>query len=57
MMQKGKKRTEMENERGKLEDRCGITSNVIGILEGIGRENEEESVITEIIPRQCPRAQ
>ena len=27
MLQKGKKRTEMENERGKLEDRCGITSN------------------------------
>ena len=41
----------------KFEDWCGITSNVIGILEGISRENEEESVITEIIPRQCPRAQ
>jgi len=39
----------MENERGKLEERCGITIHVIGILEGISRENEEESVITEII--------
>ena len=26
----------------KFEDQCGITSNVIGILEGISRENEEE---------------
>lgn len=58
LLQKGKKRTEMENERGKSEDQCGITSNPCNRT---SRRNKQGKWRGECYyrnsPRQCPRVQ